>query len=86
MPVIALAFHGTVAISKLRLHYGSASAATLSASRTIFCSKCHLTFVAVLMNCADPRKEGRLEDLRNIIEEDCINGLHQEEYVLSEPE
>ena len=86
MPVTAIAFHGTVAISKLKAYYGSSDASTLSASRTFFCPKCRLTFVAVFKNCADPCKENRLEELRNIVQEDCINGLHQEEYVLSEPE
>ena len=84
MPIVAIAFHGTIAISKLKAHYESPAASMANESRTVFCPNCSLTFVAVIVNGADPHKEEQLDNLRKIIEEDCINGLHQEEYVLEE--
>jgi hypothetical protein len=81
MPIVALAFHEGVALEKLNSYFAAGN--RKSQSRTLSCTKCSLTFAVVLVNQEDRNNEEYLEDLLVAIEDDCINGLHREEYVLS---
>ena len=80
MPAVAIAFQGT---SKLKSHHES-PAARISETHTIFCPECDLTFVA-LVDGSRPLKELHLEEMKAVIQDDCVNG-HKEKYVLNQPE
>lgn len=82
MPIVALAFHEQLAMEKLNRYFASAAAAG-GESRPMTCPKCSLEFAVVLVNRADNKNADYLEELRTMIETDCINGLHRDEYALS---
>jgi hypothetical protein len=82
MPIVALAFHEHLALERLNRYFESATTAG-GESRPTTCSKCSLEFAIVLVNRADKKNLEYLEELRTMIESDCINGLHRDEYVLS---
>ena len=88
MPIVALAFHENVAMEKLDRYFAAAGAAG-GESHAINCSKCSLAFAVVLVNRGDKRNLTYIEDLRTLIEKDCVSGYHRGEYTLSagaEPE
>ena len=82
MAIVALAFHEHLALDKLNRYFESAAAAG-GESRPTTCSKCSLEFAIVLVNRADKKNLEYLEEFKTMIENDCISGLHREEYVLS---
>jgi hypothetical protein len=82
MPIVALAFHEHVAMDKLNRYFESAATAG-GETRPINCSKCSLGFAVILVNREDKSNSKHIEDLRKLIEEDCIAGLHKDEYVLT---
>lgn len=79
MPIVALAFHEQVAMERLDRYFIQPSGGE---TRPTNCSKCSLGFAIVLVNRADKNNLQYVDDLRKLIEEDCINGLHRDEYVL----
>ena len=82
MPIVALAFHEHLALEKLNRYFESAESAG-GETRPTTCSKCSLEFAIVLVNRVDERNADYLEELRTLIENDCNNGLHGNEYALS---
>jgi hypothetical protein len=82
MPIVAIAFHEQLAMERLNNYFAAAEAAG-GESRAINCQKCSLVFAIVLVNRADKRNPQFIEDLRTLIESDCIGGLHRDEYSLT---
>jgi hypothetical protein len=82
VPIVALAFHEHLALEKIERYFASGQAASGEA-RAISCPKCSLSFGVVLVNHNDKKNEKYLIDLRTLVAEDCINGLHKDEYVLT---
>jgi hypothetical protein len=82
MPIVALAFHEHIAMEKLDRYFESA-AASGSETRPLNCAKCSLGFAVVLVNREDKNNPTHIEGLSKLIEEDCIAGLHKDEYVLT---
>jgi hypothetical protein len=82
MPIVALAFHEQLAIEKLDRYFASAEAAG-GESRAMNCGKCELAFAVVLVNRSDRKNPQYIEDLQTLIEQDCIAGLHRDEYSLA---
>jgi hypothetical protein len=82
MPIVALAFHEHVAMEKLDRYFASSRTAGGEA-RPTQCSKCALGFAVILVNRNDQGNREHLENLRKMIEADCINGLHKDEYELN---
>jgi hypothetical protein len=82
MPIVALAFHEHLAMDKLNQYFTAASAAG-GESRAISCPKCSLAFAVVLVNREDARNDKYILDLRTLIKDDCIGGLHRDEYTLT---
>ena len=82
MPTVALAFHEQVAMEKLDRYFAAAPAAG-GETRPTSCSKCSLVFAIVFVNRTDKNNGQYADDLRKLIEEDCINGFHRDEYVLN---
>ena len=83
MPVVALAFHEHLAMEKLNDYYRSPNASARSETQAIACKNCSLSFAVVLVNRDDKRNARHVDSLRNLIETDCIGGLHRDEYRLS---
>jgi hypothetical protein len=81
MGIVALAFHEQIAMEQLNNYFASRGGGSESHATT--CSKCSLAFAVVLVNRADSHNLKYIDDLRNVIEDDCINGLHKDEYTLS---
>jgi hypothetical protein len=86
MPILAVAFHEQLAGRKLRELYASPQAGAETKQSVIFCTKCLTEFAAVLMDRNDGQNTNRLENLATAIREDCINGIHRDEYVLNAEE
>lgn len=84
MSIRAIAFHESLAIEKLEDLFTSPESRALAETQALTCSKCNLGFAAVLVANGDPRNAEYLARLNAIIEEDCINGMHQGEYVVDE--
>ena len=82
MRIVAIAFHEHVAMEKLNRYFDSAPAAG-GESLATRCSKCSLAFAVILVNRADAQNVRYLDDIKTLIEGDCINGMHQDEYTLS---
>lgn len=80
--IVALAFHEHVAMEKLNRYFESAVKAGGETCPTN-CSKCSLGFAVILVNHEDKNNPKHIEDLRKLIEEDCIAGLHRDEYTLT---
>jgi hypothetical protein len=80
--IVALAFHEHIAMEKLNRYFTSAATAG-GETRPTNCSKCSLGFAVVLVNREDKNNRKHLENLRTLIEEDCIAGLHRDEYTLN---
>jgi hypothetical protein len=84
MSIRAIAFHESLALEKLEDFFTSPESHTLAETQALACSKCNLTFAAVLVASGHPKNPGYIARLNAMIEEDCINGMHQGEYVLDE--
>jgi hypothetical protein len=81
MPIVAYAFHEQLAMERLNSYFAADEAAN-SETRPTYCPKCSLRFGLLLVNRADDKNPGYIEDLRTQIGEDCINTLHRDEYTL----
>ena len=79
--IVALAFHEQIAMEKLDQYFAAHEAA--GESRAINCPKCSLGFAVVLVNRENKNNLQYIKDLRALIGEDCINGLHRDEYTLT---
>jgi hypothetical protein len=86
MSIVAVAFHEQLAGRKLREFYASAQAGTRTKQSIICCSKCLTEFASVLIDYSDERNTNHLEILAAEIKEDCINGIHRDEYELNAAE
>jgi hypothetical protein len=83
MSVVALAFHEHLAMEKLNDYYRSPNASARSETRAIACKNCSLSFAVLLVNRDDKQNAQHVDKLRNLIETDCIGGLHRDEYKLN---
>jgi hypothetical protein len=83
MPIHAVAFHEQLAGRKLREFYASPQAGTQTKQSIISCSKCLTEFAAILIDHNDEHNTNHLENLATAIKEDCISGIHRDEYVLN---
>ena len=80
MPIVALAFHENIAMDRLDRYFAQPAGGE---TRPIVCSRCSLGFALVLVNRDDKNNWHYADELLALIEEDCINGLHRDEYVLN---
>jgi hypothetical protein len=78
----AIAFHTSLALEKLHEYFADESAQFSAVSIGTKCEKCGLSFAIVLPMKNDPKNQEYTNELNEMIAEDCINGMHQEEYVL----
>jgi hypothetical protein len=83
MPVVALAFHEHLAMEKLNEYFRSPNVSARSETQAIACKNCSLSFAVVLVNRDDKQNAQYVNKLRNLIETDCIGGLHRDEYNLN---
>jgi len=81
MPIVALAFHEQIAMEKLNQYFSAHEAA--GESRAINCPRCSLGFAMVLVDRENKNNAKYIEDLQVQIGDDCINGLHRDEYTLT---
>jgi hypothetical protein len=70
-------------MEKLNDYYRSPNASARSETQAIACKNCSLSFAVVLVNRDDKRNARHVDSLRNLIETDCIGGLHRDEYKLN---
>jgi hypothetical protein len=84
MSIRAIAFHESLAVEKLEDLFISPESRALAETCAVTCSKCKLGFAAVLVAKGHPQNADYIARLGAMIEEDCINGMHQGEYVLDE--
>jgi hypothetical protein len=82
MAIVALAFHEELAKERLERYFDSVQTAG-GASGCVKCAKCGVSFAIIFVNRADKNNAEYPEKLRALIEEDCIAGLHRDEYVLT---
>jgi hypothetical protein len=80
----AIAFHESLAIEKLNEYFASDESQE-GEIQEITCVRCNLAFRIVVAVKADPRNTEYVGHLKSIIANDCIGGLHQDEYVFQEP-
>jgi hypothetical protein len=85
MSIKAIAFHESLAIEKLHEYFSSPESQQQSETRQGTCVRCNLAFSIVVVVKSDPRNTEYIGRLNSIIADDCIGGLHQDEYVLQEP-
>jgi hypothetical protein len=85
MPVVAIAFHDSVAQEKLHELFATDEIVARSITKTLTCPKCKVLFAVVLPQKEDPRNDWFVDALQVIICEDCINGIHKEEYAYEVP-
>ena len=86
MSIKAIAFHESVALDKTHEYFESPEARFQGETQAGKCVKCSLAFAIVLLVKSDPRNLEYVGHLNAIIGEDCIGGLHKDEYVLDESE
>jgi hypothetical protein len=86
MSIKAIAFHESFAIAKLHKYFASAESLEQSDTKDGTCYRCNLAFAIVLVAKSDPRNTEYIGHLKSIIADDCVGGLHQDEYILREPE
>jgi hypothetical protein len=79
-PSVAFAFHEQIAMERLNNYFASGDSG--GESRAMKCSKCSLAFAVVLVDRTDKNNSKYIDDLRGLID-DCINGLHRDEYTLA---
>jgi hypothetical protein len=82
MPIVALAFHEQLARDRLERYFDSVQPAGGSAG-CVSCPKCGVAFSIIYVNRVDEKNPEYSEKMRSLIGEDCINGIHRDEYVLS---
>jgi hypothetical protein len=81
MAICAIAYHESVAMERLEKYFDGESG-SLSGSTSRKCDRCEIVFAVVLPARDHPDNARYVRDLTRLISEDCINGMHQEEYVL----
>jgi len=84
MSIRAVAFHESLALEKLEEFFTSPESHAMAETQAVACSKCNLGFAVVLVARGLPKNAEYLARLNATIEGDCINGMHQEEYVLDD--
>jgi hypothetical protein len=82
MSIKAIAFHEAIAVEKMDEYFQASE--LQSETQPGRCVKCDLAFVIVLSVKSDPRNPEYVGHLNSVIADDCINGLHKDEYVLEE--
>ena len=80
MGIRAIAYHESVAMERLEKYFNGESSSGAGSSATK-CDSCNLTFAVVLPARDHPENARYILDLRRLISVDCINGMHQEEYM-----
>jgi hypothetical protein len=78
----AIAFHSSLALEKLHEYFADEPAQCSAVSIGTKCEKCGFSFAIVLPMKNDPKNQEYMNELNKMIAADCINGMHQEEYVL----
>jgi hypothetical protein len=86
MSIKAIAFHEAIAMGKMDEYFHSPESEVQSETQAGKCVKCNLAFAIVLTVKSDPRNPEYVGALNSMIADDCINGLHKDEYVLEETE
>jgi hypothetical protein len=81
MALRAIAYHESVAMERLEKYFDGESG-SLSGSTSMKCDRCDIVFAVVLPARDHPDNARYVSDVSGLISEDCINGMHQEEYVL----
>ena len=83
MPIVALAFHEELARERLNRYFDCVQPAG-GAAGCVSCPKCGVPFTLICVNRADEHNMDHSSRMRTLIEEDCINGMHRDEYVLND--
>jgi hypothetical protein len=81
MGISAIAYHESVAMERLEKYFDGETG-SLSDSTSTKCHRCETVFAVVLPARGHPDNARYVRDLTRLISEDCINGMHQDEYVL----
>jgi hypothetical protein len=85
MTIIAVAFHETLAHAKMREFFAKAMVAGAEAGVTS-CPACAQGFALIFLKPADAKNETYRMTLRQLIGNDCLDGVHQNEYPLDIPD
>jgi hypothetical protein len=85
MPIVAIAFHETLAHEKMKEFFANARVAGAEAGVTN-CPNCSQGFALIFLKPADASKEKYRISFRQLIGDDCINGIHRDEYPLDVPD
>jgi hypothetical protein len=84
MSIRAIAFHEAIAMEKMDEYFHSPESGIQSETQAGKCVKCNLAFAIILVVKNDPRNQEYIGHLNSMIADDCINGIHRDEYVLEE--
>lgn len=84
MSIRAIAFHEAIAMEKMDEYFHSPESELQSETQAGKCVQCNLAFAIVLVVKSDPRNPEYIARLNSMIADDCINGIHKDEYVLEE--
>jgi hypothetical protein len=84
MSVRAIAFHEAIAVEKMDEYFRSSESELQSDTQPGKCVRCDLAFAIVLAVKSDLRNPEYVGHLNAMIADDCINGLHKDQYVLHE--
>ena len=79
MPIVAIAFREELAQERLERYFDSFQ----PAGGCVKCPQCRLSFTVIFVNRADRKNADYPDRLAAVIGEDCIHGLHRDEYVLN---
>jgi hypothetical protein len=85
MPRFAVAYHESIAIERLHEYFDGPQANLIVITAGTTCEKCGLMFAVVLTAKTDPRNHEYITHLDYVINDDCRNGQHQQEYALEHP-
>jgi hypothetical protein len=86
MSIRAIAFHEAIAMEKMDEYFHSPESELQSETQAGKCVKCNLAFAIVLTVKGHPRNPEYVGHLNSMIADDCINGVHKDEYLLEETE
>jgi hypothetical protein len=81
MAIRAIAYHESVAMERLEKYFDGESG-SLAGSTSTKCDGCDIIFAVVLPARDHPDNARYVRDITRLISEDCINGMHKEEYIL----
>jgi hypothetical protein len=84
MRICAIAYHETVAMGRLEKYFEGKNG-RFAGSSAAKCEQCNLAFAVVLPTRDDPDNPKYVTRLTQVITEDCINGIHKDEYLLEKP-